>query len=464
MATQTLQSDPFQITSQQLPGLTKPLNFKTVTTFDKDSNGKIIDGTQKTILQYQVTPGGVFQTAATSTEGGKAGSFTLTNAANSNTPILGASAIQSLQTPNGVLNQATQNSIISAATKANIPPAQQQAIVNKLKNTATPGGAAPGTGAAAAESADATDIVKTAKGGAKAEGRNTPGTYGNLIYPIDIRTTAQDVIRFTILTFLPTGLDIAQALKGEGRLGSRPKVTSDTDKRILGTIILPIPGNISDTNSCNWGDDRLDAFNALLSNTALTTIRQGFGAGVNVIGQTVPAALATQDTSRALSAEIAAQAAGGKATTILGRTDGAVFNENLELLFSGPELRSFSFTFKMSARSKTEANEIVKIIRAFKQSMSAQTTESSIFLKAPNTYEIAYLRRQKNGEGGTVHTRLGKIKECALLSLTTNYAPEGQYAVYNDGTPISYEIQMQFKELEPVFNVEYGDETKDIGF
>jgi len=327
--------------------------------------------------------------------------------------------------------------------------------------TVTSPAAGIGTGAAAAESVDATDIVKTAKGGAKAEGRNTPGTYGNLVYPIDIRTTAQDVIRFTILTFLPTGLDVAQALKGEGRLGSRPQ---NAKRDILGTIILPIPGNISDTNSCNWGDDRLDAFNALLSNTALTTIRQGFEAGANVIGQTVPAALATQDTSQALSAAIAAQAAGGKATTILGRTDGAVFNENLELLFSGPELRSFSFTFKMSARSKTEADEIVKIIRAFKQSMSAQTTKSSIFLKAPNTYEIEYLRRKKNGEGGTVHTRLGKIKECALLTLTTNYAPEGQYAVYNDGTPISYEIQMQFKELEPVFNVEYGDETKDIGF
>jgi len=316
--------------------------------------------------------------------------------------------------------------------------------------------------AAAAESVDATDIVKTAEGGAEAKGRNTEGTYGNLVYPIDIRTTAQDVIRFTILTFLPTGLNIAEALKGKGALGSRPKGISE--KRILGTIILPIPGNISDTNSCNWGDDRLDAFSAVALNTALTTIQKGFGEGAKVIGETVSAAVQTSDTSQGLAAAIAAQAAGGKATTILGRTQGAVFNENLELLFSGPELRSFSFTFKMSARNKTEADEIVKIIRAFKQSMSAQTTSSTIFLKAPNTYKIEYLRRQKNGKGDTVHTRLGKIKECALLTLTTNYAPEGQYAVYNDGTPVSYEIQMQFKELEPIFNADYDDVTKDIGF
>jgi len=36
--------------------------------------------------------------------------------------------------------------------------------------------------------------------------------------------------------------------------------------------------------------------------------------------------------------------------------------------------------------------------------------------------------------------------------------------VYNDGTPVSYEIQMQFKELEPIFNNDYGNVTENIGF
>jgi len=313
-----------------------------------------------------------------------------------------------------------------------------------------------------AESVAATDIA----GGKKEEaiGRNTAGTYGNLVYPLDIKTTAQDVIRFKILKFKPTGLNISGALSGGATLGGNRK---KGDRVELGTIILPIPGNISDTNSCNWGDDKLDAFTAVGANAALTAIQDGIGKGVETLGRAVEgtAGAGNADVKTSLTAKIAELAVGG-GVNILGRTQGAVFNPNLELLFSGPELRSFSFTFKMSARSKPEADEIVKIIRAFKQSMSAQTTESSIFLKAPNTYEIAYLRRQKNGKEGTeiVHTRLGKIKECALLSLTTNYAPEGQYAVYNDGTPVSYEIQMQFKELEPIFNNDYGNVTENIGF
>jgi len=378
-------------------------------------------------------------------------------------------------------DQAQLNTGTDPVNNRNFEKIKASAAYKSLANIQTPGQRLPGADtpspadgdaaatAAAQQAAAGTSITGTATdiaGGEKeaAKGRNTRGTYGNLVYPLDIKTTAQDVIRFKILKFKPTGLNISGALSGGATLGGNREKDKD-NRDILGTIILPIPGNISDTNSCNWGDDKLDAFTAVAVNAAMDAIKIDLNAGADRLLQAGQGAAGAgnNDVKEAVAATIAKQAVGG-GVNILGRTQGAVFNENLELLFSGPELRSFSFTFKMSARSKTEADEIVKIIRAFKQSMSAQTTKSSIFLKAPNTYEIEYLRRKKNGEGGTVHTRLGKIKECALLTLTTNYAPEGQYAVYNDGTPISYEIQMQLKELEPVFNTDYDDVTKDIGF
>ena len=294
-------------------------------------------------------------------------------------------------------------------------------------------------------------------------GRNEKGTYGNLIYPLDIGSTAQDVIRFTIQKYQPSGLNISGALSGGSTLsGNR----ADAERTPLGTITLAIPGGISDTNTVNWGNNELNAFQALEAKIAFDSISGGLGKGVDVIRTAAAGAAGAgnEDLKSSLTSFITAAATQGSGNVILGRTQGSVFNPNLELLFNGPDLRAFNFTFKMSARSKLEADMIVKIIRAFKQSMSVQKTTSSIFLKAPNTYKIAYLRRTKGGDGGTVHTRIGKIKECALRSLTTNYAPEGQYAVYNDGTPISYEIQMQFAELEPVFNDDYGKDSTEIGF
>ena len=298
-----------------------------------------------------------------------------------------------------------------------------------------------------------------------AVGRNGVGTYGNLFYPLDLGNTFQDKIRFTIIEYKPRGLEIGTlssggsgSVKNAGSFGLRPK------GNILGSVTLPIPGGISDTNNVGWQDNTMNAFQLAAANVAMKSIQEGFGSGAEALGSAAEAASqgpANQELKDAIAPFFAALAMQGDASALISRTQGAVLNPNLELLFNGPELRSFSFTFKMSARSKQEGDEIVKIIRAFKQSMSAQKSTAQLFVKAPNIYKIEYLHKTK---GDNVHKRIGKIKECALMSFTTNYTPEGQYATYYDGTMVSYEIQMQFKELEPVFNNDYTGPDTEIGF
>jgi hypothetical protein len=41
-------------------------------------------------------------------------------------------------------------------------------------------------------------------------------------------------------------------------------------------------------------------------------------------------------------------------------------------------------------------------------------------------------------QGGKDHQFIGRIKECALQSMTTSYTPEGQYATFSDGVMVSY--------------------------
>ena len=415
MANQTLESDPFQITSQQLPGLTRSLNFKTVTTFEKDNNNKIIDSSKKTILQYQATPGGIFQAAATSTEGGKAGSWTPINAANSNTPILGQAAINSLQTPKGVLNQETQKSVGIEATKAKLSPEEIKKLSDKTKNQASP-----------------TEAGTQSVGGGEAVGPTSPtGGYGGaLIYPEDLGATSQDRIKFDML---------------------------DDKKKIVGTAVLAIPSGISDTNACNWGENSLNAAQQMAAAVAFEGITKGVGAGVEEVGKSLKKVFGDDKSPTGLAALFAATAVGTDAAALLSRTSGIVLNPNLQLLFNGPTLRPFSFTFKMSARSQSEAKIIITILNFFKRGMSSIKTKSNLFLKAPHTFKIQYRHL------GGVHPYIGKIKECALQSITTNYTPEGQYATYVDGYMVSYEIQMQFQELEPIFNNDY-ESTSEIGY
>ena len=56
--------------------------------------------------------------------------------------------------------------------------------------------------------------------------------------------------------------------------------------------------------------------------------------------------------------------------------------------------------------------------------MAPIRTESNLFLLAPHTFQVHYLAKGLNE-----HPYIGKMKECALLSLKTDYTPENNYSL-----------------------------------
>ena len=134
-------------------------------------------------------------------------------------------------------------------------------------------------------------------------------------------------------------------------------------------------------------------------------------------------------------------------------------NPNMELLFNGPQLRSFGFTFKLSPRTKEEAKNIQKIIFCFKQAMAPVATDGNLFLKSPNTWRIRYYNRE-----GAQHQYLNRFKECAMMSSSVNYTPDGSYATYSDGSMVSYQLTLNFQEIEPVFDLDYDSVRDTVGY
>ena len=51
-----------------------------------------------------------------------------------------------------------------------------------------------------------------------------------------------------------------------------------------------------------------------------------------------------------------------------------------------------------------------------------------------------------------------------------DYTPNGQYSTYEDGSMTAYQVTMNFKEIVPIYNDDYGDDdefttiTPEIGF
>ena len=296
--------------------------------------------------------------------------------------------------------------------------------------------------------ADAADVTSQALDDLPMEeNKKTRREFGDFRYPIDMDPN-QDVMKFTMLKYETKDL----MTDGSFGFGNRDRVGPEGGARATGTVVLPIQSGIKDQNSADWGDNKMNAVDAAKASVALGLL--GDDNESNAI-EKVAGAIGSNSAAakEGIKQLFAAKAAG--VTGLLQRTRGATINPNLELLFNEPALRPFSFSFKLSARSKKEAEEIVKIIRFFKQGMAPIRTESNLFLLAPHTFQIHYLLR-----GAGEHPYIGKMKECALTNMTTDYTPENNYSTLKDGFMTSYTITMEFKELEPIFNDDYETDTK----
>jgi len=284
------------------------------------------------------------------------------------------------------------------------------------------------------------------------EGTNK-GISKSLRYPLDMAQN-QDVIKFSMLKYTVKGLNSGGSTFGTKE---RSKIGSG-DRQIIATAILPVPGQIQDTNSAPWSDDSANAGKLAAASLGKKTA-EGEDAGAEFQRMSETVIGNSEVVKKALTDTLVGGATG---VNILGRRGGVIINPNLELLFSKPALREFSLNFRLSARSKDEGLEVIKIIRFFKQGMAPIREASNLFLKAPNTFQVQYLLRGKNSEE---HPFIGRMKECALTSVNTNYTPENNYATYEDGLMVSYQITLTLKELEPVYNDNYKEfSDTEIGF
>ena len=294
-------------------------------------------------------------------------------------------------------------------------------------------------------------------------GRRFRKQYGHFSYPEDLRTNKQDRVRFT--------QKYSEGTKIEATITSGEKNFQRRIKKVRGSVTLPIVTGIEDTNSVDFNEGKLNPIQAIAGASALGIfedvrtrgdIAGAFSAaagGLNRARGELRGQVGS-DIASAINVYLAQSAVGAQG--LLSRTTGAVLNPNLELLFGGPKLRSFGFTFKLSARDATEADQIRKIIRFFKQGMSVKTSSSNVFLKSPNLFDIQYQTFNTNGDE-IIHPSINIIKTCALTSCNVRYAPDGTYMTYDDPfrTLTSYQLTMQFSELDPIYDSDYSELDQD---
>ena len=322
-------------------------------------------------------------------------------------------------------------------------------------------------------------------------GRKKQG--GVLRYPAELLTEHADYLQIDIERYEAIGSSYVNRSGGSDRYVNGNIVTNragaTTSNRLsrkplinTGTILLPIPAQLQDSNNVVYGDSKLNGL-AAAGVSALETTMAGVGAriagepGFDLTGEAdkFSEALRTgfgSDNQSALTnaADLVTKKLAAEAVNIFGanvtpnqllaRGNGEILNPNMELLFSDLTIRNFRFSFKLTPRNKKEAEQVKLIIRAFKRNMAPQAqggvaNGSQFFLRTPNIFKLRYRSGNKD------HPFLHKFKQCFLTDMQTTYTADGVYSTYEDGTPVSMQMDLSFKELQPIYDIDYDTRPGD---
>lgn len=382
----------------------------------------------------------------------------------------------------------TINSDGEASTLANIPP-QQQVDVDTRNTSAAP----PPPSTAGGSNIDTTVVAPgedengstdtTVK--PKADLNISVSSVGLLRYPLANLEAAEnlgityDYIKITVQKFQPS---VASTNLSSGDIDFNQSAVKrySQSKASLGTIILPMTNSMGSTNGVSWGESNANAIQVALLGSVNDFI-SGVSNSEDLSGAFAGAKSALQGAlTKAGSfaselgnnkSEVASLLAGyviGN-TSIATRSTGVVINPNMELLFQGPRLRTFNFTFQFAPRFRAEAEMVRKIVKSFKMFSAPEIDKTgAIFLRTPKIFQLDYIYNGDGGDtaSGQTHPYLNKIKPCALTQVNVNYTPGGKYMTYADGgSMVQTTMTLSFNELEPIYQSDYtGDNDHPAGY
>ena len=322
-------------------------------------------------------------------------------------------------------------------------------------------------------------------------GRKKQG--GVLRYPAELLTEHADYLQIDIERYEAIGSSYVNRSGGNDRYVAGNIVTNRAGKTTsarlsrkplinAGTILLPIPAQLQDSNNVVYGDSKLNGLAAAGVSALETTMSEvgaalGGGGNFDLTGQADAFSDALRkgfgDTNQSaltnaadlVTKKLAAEAVnifGANVTPnqLLARGNGEILNPNMELLFSDVTIRNFRFSFKLTPRNRKEAEQVKLIIRAFKRNMAPQaqggvSNGSQFFLRSPNVFKLRYRSGNKD------HPFLHKFKQCFLTDMQTTYTADGVYSTYEDGTPVSMQMDLSFKELQPIYDIDYDTRPGD---
>lgn len=156
--------------------------------------------------------------------------------------------------------------------------------------------------------------------------------------------------------------------------------------------------------------------------------------------------------------KMAAGIAGTTPNQLLAMSRGEIFNPNTELLYDGPQVRSFSFNFSFVPKSESEARVVTNIIKEFKVWSSPEETGNGMY-KVPHVWQLEYC----TGSGQNRNMNLFKPMACTTVGVQANPGMP-MHMSFPDGMPVVYTMSLSFIEVDVITRNNQQEAANNVGF
>lgn len=218
------------------------------------------------------------------------------------------------------------------------------------------------------------------------------------------------------------------------------------------TLVLYLPPGLQYVDAVNYNDPSLGpagltALAGISNRQSITSaISQGLTEGVESIFRLAAGTLSQQAAQvTAARASNLIPNAGLRGAAQLGLQTG--LNPGTRMLFDKPNVRRFTFSFKLIATSSREAEQIEDIVKEFREQAYPEEIDIAgipVGYKFPNVFRIS----MKFGASG-MSPHIPKLQYCYLESVNTTYN-SGADVFYADGHPTEVDLSLNFVEYRPL--------------
>lgn len=203
-------------------------------------------------------------------------------------------------------------------------------------------------------------------------------------------------------------------------------------KQLQTAIALHIPNNIAINYGVTYGEASADVVELMgrginkftAANSDLTKMG-GVDKGLDLTSAAVLKGIGSTDAGKVVS-----------------KLAGISYNPKKEQIFEGVPFRTFTYNYEFYPRSETEAENVKRIIDELKYHMHPGFKDNAGFIfEYPAEFDIFFMH--KGQENKFIH----KHRSAVLEQMSVNYAPNGQYSAFANGSPTSYSVALTFKEV-----------------